>query len=486
MAKDSDINLPPKLKGDLQARTRERRKSRSNEVSIVALAATSRNDLAPELKFELRKLADLKTAKRRSRRTNPEQLKRVIKGMRAFGYSAPMIINAANEIIDGHIVAEAAEHLGLETVQCVIVEHLTPDEERLLRLSLNRLVETGEWNLDELTIELQELSLTGLDLELSGFQLPEISLMLNTAESESEKDEAEPNKPKNPVSQPGDLWLLGEHRLYCGSCEDSSSYEAVLQGEKLHCVFSDPPYNKPIPGVVSGLGKVKHGNFVMGCGEMSDDRFREFLGNYLKLCKAHCSKGAVLFACMDWIQIAILLFAGRDAGLSLINKAVWFKGSGGMGGLYRSAYEEIAVFCTDKTPATNNVQLGAKGRDRMNVWEYAGANRSGSTAGKALGDHPTPKPIELVVDALLDVTKPGDVVLDPFMGSGTTILACDIAKRLARGIEMDPGYVDVAILRWQEATGQPAIHAHRRMTFDQLTAEQAVKKQEPAAGEAAA
>lgn len=213
----------------------------------------------------------------------------------------------------------------------------------------------------------------------------------------------------------------------------------------------------------------------MGCGEMSDDQFRDFLADYLKLAKEHSRAGAVLYACMDWRQIDLLLTAGRDAELHRINKAIWFKGSGGMGGLYRSAYEEIAVFCTEKSPATNNVKLGASGRDRMNVWQYAGANQKGSSAGKALGDHPTPKPVELVVDALLDVTNRGDIVFDPFMGSGTTIIACEQASRRARGMEIAPEFVDVAIHRWQQKTGQAAIHANLRLSFAEVEAQRSVE-----------
>ncbi|WP_226948844.1 DNA-methyltransferase [Rhizorhabdus wittichii] len=264
---------------------------------------------------------------------------------------------------------------------------------------------------------------------------------------------------------------LDQHRLLCGDALAAKSYEALLAGRQIDCVFSDPPYNIKIEGVVSGLGKKKHKDFAMGVGEMSDEDFRAFLGGYLQRCKEHASPGAVIFACMDWRQIDLLMFAGRDAGLHRINKTIWNKGSGGMGSLYRSAYEEVVVFCTEASSATNNVLLGKNGRNRTNVWTYPGANRKGSSAGKALGDHPTPKPVELVADALQDVTQRGDLVFDPFIGSGTTLIAAEATGRIACGIDLDPGYVDVAIVRWQQMTGRQAIHADSGKSFEEVIRE---------------
>lgn len=219
----------------------------------------------------------------------------------------------------------------------------------------------------------------------------------------------------------------------------------------------------------------------MGVGEMTDAQFRAFLGDYLKLCKEHASPATPIFAFMDWRQVDLLMLAGRDAGLHRINKAIWHKGTGGMGSLYRSAYEEVVVFCTAPSPTTNNVLLGKNGRNRSNVWAYPGANTRGSTASKALDDHPTPKPVELVADAIQDVTQRGDLVFDPFMGSGTTIIAAEVIGRTACGIELDPGYVDVAIARWQEMSGKQAIHAQTGQSFTKLGARRQ-KKNAPVEG----
>ncbi len=466
-----DINLPSSLKTQAQTKSRARQKAARAEVRLQTIGFSSRNDLAPALKLEHRRISELKRAKRRSRNTTPAQLERVINGLKAFGYSAPALIDTNNRIVDGHIVVEACERLGIEKVQCVVIEHLSEDELRMLRLSLNRLVETGQWNIEELAVELEELKVTELDLRLSGFELPEIDIILGVTDLPGSKAPPEGKVPVTPVSRTGDLFQLGDHRMLCADFRQPDAFERLMDGRKLDCVFSDPPYNIKIEGVVSGLGKTKHNDFAMACGELSDEQFQAFLVHYLKLCKAHSATGAVIFACMDWRQIDLLLLAGRDAGLHRINMAIWNKGSGGMGGLYRSTYELITVFCSEKSPAINNVELGKNGRNRNNVWDYPGANNMSSSAKKSLSDHPTPKPVELVADALLDVTHQGSIVVDPFMGSGTTLVAAEQTGRIAYGLEIDPGYVDVTIKRWQEMTGKLAVHVQTGLTFVELAAE---------------
>jgi DNA modification methylase len=480
-------DLPVGLKQQIQAAQRARRKGRSNEVDFDSLSHIKRNDPAPTLKLEAREPEALKPAKRRVRRSSPEQLQRVMRAMAQLGCLAPPLINACDEIIDGHIVVEAAQRLGVDEIQCLIAEHLSADEERLARIALNRLAETGEWDAEMLALDLRELASAGFDLQTSGFDALQIDHILGISIDEIIAGDKIGDPPISPVTRPGDLWVLGKHKLFCGDARLAASYEHLLDHEKVQCVFSDPPYNIKIEGVVSGLGKVKHSDFAMACGEMTDDGFRSFLTAYLDRCREHCVTGAVIFACMDWRQIDLLLLAGRDAGLQRLNKIIWNKGSGGMGGLYRSAYEEIVVFGTAKASAVNNVQLGRHGRDRTNVWTYPGANKMGSSAKKALKDHPTPKPVELVADAMLDVTRRGDVVLDPFMGSGTTIMACEYEERLGRGIEFDPAYVDVAIRRWEEATGKQARHTSLGLTFsevgDQRRAESAAAHEEVVGGQ---
>ena len=464
--------LPAGLKAQVQERNRLRARENLGQVKADGHSVVARNDPAPKLRSERWPVERLKGADRRSRRTSPEQLERVTRSISMFGFLKPILIDARGRIVDGHILVEVARRMGLPDIDCVVVDHLSEDELRLARIALNRIQEAGEWDLDELSLELGDLHALDLDLTVSGFEVSELDLILDGGSALASLDDGIPAKSAIAVSQLGDLWCLDQHRLLCGDSLDPRSYELVLAGRTIDCVFSDPPYNIKIEGVVSGKGKTKHRDFAMGVGEMSDERFTTFLSDYLTLCREHASQGAVIFACMDWRQADLLMLAGRDAGLHRINKAIWTKGHGGMGSLYRSAYEEVVVFCAAASPATNNVLLGKYGRNRTNVWSYPGANQQGSSASKTLGDHPTPKPVELVADALLDVTKRGQLILDPFMGSGTTMIAAEAVDRIACGIELEPGFVDVIIDRWQRVTGKKAVHARSGKSFDQLREEQ--------------
>jgi DNA modification methylase len=281
------------------------------------------------------------------------------------------------------------------------------------------------------------------------------------------------------VSRPGDLFLLDGHRLLCADATDPASYTLLMEGKVAACSIGDPPYNVPIAGNVSGNGKVKHGDFMMGVGEWSEDEFQAFLTRYLDASAAHVRDGAAIFAFMDWRSQHLLTLAGKAAGLKHVNSCVWSKGGGAMGTPWRSAHEQILVFAKGDRIRTDNVELGRHGRNRTNVWEYAGANRPGSSAGKALALHSTPKSVEMIADAMRDVTAPGDIVLDPFLGSGTTIMAAHAVGRIGYGLELDPKYVDVIVRRWQDYTGKPAIHAASGASFAELAATRGGAEAEP-------
>lgn len=466
---------PAGLKRQLQAKSQQRRKRAAAETDVIAAQyRRGRNDHQPELRIVRRAIDSVRPAGARARVTTPEQLERVIKSIRQFGLVTPILIDAEDRIVSGHVVWEAAQKIGSETIECLVVDHLDDAELKALSLALNRIAETGDWNLDTLREVMIEIRSADIDLTTTGFTLQEFDqiTLAPSPSSQDEEDCAEVEfKDETPVSRIGDLFQLNDHRLLCGDALEAESYRQVLGGRMAHCTFSDPPYGCKIEGFVSGLGKHKHKDFVMASGEMDDAQFIEFLETYLTHCRTFTSKGAVTFACMDWRQIDKLLAAGAQAGFNRNNIVVWNKGSGGMGSLYRSAHELIAVFCNGKSPATNNVELGRHGRDRSNLWSYPGANRRGSSANHALADHPTPKPIELVEDALLDITRPGDVVLDPFSGSGTTLIAAERCGRITCGIELDPQYVDRTIRRWERMTGHEVIHVESGMTFTELMTE---------------
>lgn len=467
------------LKKQLQAETAKRR-SRNQAGTRVAAAqhGPGRNDLQPAMPTVSRPIRSLSPGPNRTRETTPQILESTTRSIRKFGIVLPILIDKQNVIVAGHTLWEAAKGLGLETIECRVVEHLDPIELEALSLALNRIGEIGKYDLGKLRDRMIAIESHGIELISTGFTLPEIGqIKAKPLIEETEQDGEDVASSVPTISQIGDLYHLGRHKLLCGDALAASSYQRLLGDELAGAVFSDPPYNCKIEGFVGGLGKHQHEDFVMFAGQESPEEFRQFLTTFLGHCRDSCSAGAVIYACMDWRQIDILLDAGRASGLHRINMAVWNKGSGGMGGLYRSAHELVAVFCAAKSPATNNVALGVHGRDRTNVWTYAGANRAGSSAGKALADHPTPKPVELVVDAMLDVTHPGDLVLDPFIGSGTTIIAGEQCDRRVCGIELDPKYVDRTISRWEQLTGQPALHVESGLTFAELAAKRSAAEE---------
>ncbi len=461
-----------KLKKQLQSKAANRR-SENNAATRVAAARSGRgrNDLQPEMAVTMRPVAALRPSPTRSRETTPQLLESVIRSIKHYGLVLPILIDRHDVIIQGHAIWDAASKLGIETIECRVVEHLDAVEREALSLALNRIGELGKYDLEKLRDQMIRIESHGIVLTSTGFTLPEIDqIVIDPAavEEDDEIEDADDADQADIISQLGDLYKLGDHHLLCGDALDPISCEQVLQGSLADAVFSDPPYNCKIKGFVGGLGKHNHEDFVQFAGKESDAEFSHFLEQYLHRCREFTSVGAITFACMDWRQIDRLLIAGRDAGLNRINVAVWNKGSGGMGGLYRSAHEFIAVFCNGKSPATNNVELGVHGRDRTNVWTYDGANRKGSSAASALADHPTPKPVELVVDALMDVTERDALVLDPFIGSGTTIMACEQSGRRAAGIELDPKYIDSTIRRWERLTGERAVHIATGLTFSEL------------------
>ncbi|MGE3150511.1 MAG: site-specific DNA-methyltransferase, partial [Pseudorhodoplanes sp.] len=464
----------------LLGKTARRRERFARETSSAAItAATCRpNDLLPEMSFEIVPVDGLKPPARNVRKHDPHHIQRLMRSIREFGVRAPLVIDASNRIIDGVAVWEAARRLRLDALPCVRLERLREGEAEALRIAHNRLGELGDWETDDLRAAFIELEDLGFDLTVTGFSFPEIDIILQDDDLGDPSEEASPEPPGVPTSRPGDLWRLGDHLLLCGDALQPDSYTRLLGEDKVDCCFVDAPWNIPIEGFVSGLGKKKHKNFKHAAGELSPAQFEGFVDTFTGHLARRLLDGGVYFSCIDWRSENKIRAAAEKAGFTMINMAVWSKGSGGMGGLYRSAHELIPVFCKGPTPKTNNVKLGRHGRDRTNVWSYPGANKKGSSAGKALADHPTPKPVEMVEDALLDVTLRGDLVLDPFLGSGTTLLAAERCGRIARGIELDPAYIDVAIRRWEEMTGDVAVLADTGMTFAEVSAERGDDQQE--------
>ena len=412
---------------------------------------------------------------RRNARTHPKrQLRKLERSIEEFGFVSPMLIDADGTVIAGHARLVAAKKLGLEEVPVIRVSHLTPEQVKALRIADNRLTELAEWDEETLALELQHLIDIDFDVELTGFETPEIDLIIDhqiaqiSSGPEDLVPELEPLRP--PVSELGDLWRLDEHSLCCGDARFQESYLAALSSGSADAVITDPPYNVPIQGHVGGSGSIKHPEFVMASGEMSFADYGRFLSEVISQLVRYSNNGSIHYLFMNWRHLALLeAVCGFRYGTHL-NTCVWVKSNGGMGSFYRSQHELILVFRNGDAPHINNIQLGKYGRNRTNVWHYEGVNTVNPSARADLELHPTVKPVALVADAIRDCTRRGDIVLDPFIGSGTTIIAAEQTGRVCAGIELDPRYVDTAIRRWQQFTGGTAIHAATGQSFDQVEA----------------
>jgi DNA modification methylase len=407
-------------------------------------------------------------------RLHPERhIKQLAKSVEAFGFNCPVLIDRDNQVVAGHGRLLAVKHLGWNEVPVIRLEHLTPDQVRAYRIADNRLTDCSTWDERLLAEQLKELSEADLDFSLDaiGFDLPEIDLRIQSLGDLSDEpaDESDTSVAAGPpVSVVGDVWQLGPHRIVCGSALEPATYEALLGSSRAAMVFTDPPYNVRIAGHVSGKGGIQHREFAMASGEMSQAAFTDFLSQALAGMKGACTSGALLYVCMDWRHLEELSAAGNAQQLELKNLCIWDKGCGGMGSLYRSQHELVFVYKAGAGTHTNNVQLGKFGRNRTNVWTYPGVNSFARETGEGnlLALHPTVKPVALVADALLDASERGDVVLDPFLGSGTTIIAAEKTGRIGMGIELDPHYVDTAVRRWQRLTSKAAVHAVTGQSFD--------------------
>jgi DNA modification methylase len=437
---------------------------------LKSSAASRTLPLGRQLEFLA--ITDLTPDPRNARKHDRAQIRDLARCMETFGFNAPILIDKHRRIIAGHARWEAAKLLGLTQVPVIRLEHLTEIEARAYALADNQLGDRSAWDDTKLAIQLKELSdlVLDFDIEAIGFEPPEIDLRIQSLDAPDITDNADAfNVVTGPaVSQDGDLWQLYQHRVVCGSALDAAAYDSVLGIEKAAAVFTDPPYNVKIEGHVCGKGVIKHPEFAMASGEMDNDQYTQFLTQTFELLSAYAAPGALIYACMDWRHMAEILAAIHATGCDLLNLCIWIKSNGGMGSLYRSRHELVFVARNGRELHLNNVQLGRFGRNRTNVWHYAGANsfaRHGRHNTRHL--HPTVKPIALVSDAILDCTKRDDIVLDPYLGSGTTLLAAERTGRRCYGIEIDGRYVDTAIERWERLTGRKAQNVHGQ-TFAQV------------------
>jgi DNA modification methylase len=421
------------------------------------------------LKITYKSPGQLQPRARNPRTHTRKQIQQIAASIKEFGFISPVLVDGADGIIAGHGRVEAAKLIGMSDVPTVGVDHLTPAQIRAFVIADNKLAENAGWDRALLALELQELSVDlNFDVTVTGFETAEVDLLIQDL-SESAADEAdevpEVDRSIPAVSRPGDRWCIGNHVLLCGDALDKNSYADLLGTKKAQMVFTDPPYNVAIAGHVSGLGKVRHREFAMASGEMSSGEFTKFLEAVFVQLIDFSVNGSIHYVCMDWRHIRELLDAAATPYGELKNLCVWSKTNAGMGSFYRSQHELVFVFKKGVAPHINNVELGRFGRNRSNIWNYAGLNTFGSDRDAELAMHPTVKPVALVADAILDCSKRGGIILDVFAGSGTTLIAAEKTGRCGFGIEIDPYYVDTIINRFEAVYGLKARHAKIDLDF---------------------
>lgn len=403
-------------------------------------------------------ISALRPYPRNARTHSKKQVQQIARSIERFGFTNPVLVSDDGEIIAGHGRVRAAALLGMESVPTLALSHLSEAERRAYVLADNKLALNAGWDSEILAIELQGLLDSDFDVTLTGFSLAEVDFTLDAAadakpSGAASPDDYLPRLPSHPVSRSGDLWQLGRHGLLCGDAREEAAYVRLLGNAQADLIFTDPPYNVAIDGHVSGLGKVKHAEFAMASGEMSEAEFTTFLQQSLGAMAQVSRDGAIAFVCMDWRHMGELLSAGRSVFSELKNLIVWNKTNGGMGAFYRSKHELIFAWKVGSAPHTNTFGLGETGRYRTNVWDYAGISSMSASRAEELAMHPTVKPVALIADAICDCSKRGEIVLDGFGGSGSTLIAAEKTGRAARLIEYEPGYCDVIIARWQQFTG---------------------------------
>jgi DNA modification methylase len=406
-----------------------------------------------------------------------QQVRQIARSIKKFGFNVPILIDSTGKVLAGHGRHLAAQQLGLAEVPAIMIEHLTEAQARAFMLADNKLCENAEWNVEILGEQFRQLAEVELDfeLEITGFTTGEIDVLIDGVEASAvENRDAADELPLLgvAVTMPGDTWLLGDNRVLCSDALNPATYAQLLEGAKAQMVFADFPYNVRIDGNVSGFGAIRHREFAMASGEMTAEVFTDFLAGAIIMIVKNTMPGAIHFYCMDWRHVGEILDAATAARLRQLNMCVWVKDTAGMGSLYRSQHELVFVFKNGRERHRNNVELGRYGRNRANVWNYPGAiGLRSSDEGNLVALHPTVKPVAMVADAIMDVSARGDIVLDPFLGSGTSTIASERTGRRCYGIEIDPLYCDVIVRRWQAFTRDRAVRVADGRAFNEIEEE---------------
>jgi hypothetical protein len=398
----------------------------------------------PRLAITYRTLSELIPDPRNARTHPKRQIEQIRASIASFGFTNPILADREGHIIAGHGRLQAARGMGLPEVPVITLSGLSEAQKRALRIADNKIALNAGWDMEILQLELGELAAIDLDIDatLTGFSTGEIDMIVSPPTDPD--DEVIPPVRPTPRSKPGDIWLLGDHRVGCGDSRDAAFLQRVVgDGTRVEAAFLDPPYNVRIGGHAVAAGS--HREFAMASGEMSEAGFRSFLAETLGAAVGVSRDGAVHFICMDWRHMDSVSTVGVSLYGARLNLCIWNKSNAGWGSLYRSKHELVFVYRVGTASHLNMVELGKHGRNRTNVWDYASVNSMRGSRREDLALHPTVKPTGMVADAIQDVTRRGDLVLDLFLGSGTTLMAAERTGRRFRGLDIDPAYVDVAI-----------------------------------------
>jgi DNA modification methylase len=426
-------------------------------------------------KIELKSPHALRRNSRNVRTHSKKQITQIARSIDKLGFNVPVLVDADCVILAGHGRVEAAKLLELPEIPVIRIDHLSEAGKRAFALADNKLAQNAGWDRLSLSAELAGLKdllvEEDMDLEITGFGTAELDTIASDFELSSRPvPEDIPPLRASPVTRSGDLWKAGDHRIACGDSREPEAFKRLMRAEQAFMIFTDPPFNVRVSGHVGGRGKTKHREFAVASGEMSSAEFVSFLRQFMRLCSEFSVAGSIHYICIDWRHSSELLDAGQSVYDELKNLCVWVKTNAGQGSFYRSQHELVYVFKKGGAEHLNTFELGQHGRTRTNVWTYAGVNSFRAGRMDDLQMHPTVKPTALVVDAMKDCSKRGSIVLDPFLGSGTTLVAAEQIGRRAYGIELDPAYVDVSIERWQRITGRDAVLDGTSLTFDEIRA----------------
>jgi DNA modification methylase len=422
------------------------------------------------------KLVDVSTLGQlggKTRNHPTQQIRKIAACLSKFGFVLPILIDPQNRVIAGQAVVLAAKLLGQDRIPAVLISDLSDAELRTLRLALNKLSEYATWNEQALRLELTEIihEDPSIDLEDTGFEIAELDSILDDDGMDQEDELPVIDEQARVITQQGDQWKAGDHIIRCDDALNSESYRHLLGSLKAGMVFTDPPYNVEIAGNVTRSRLATRHDFPMAKGELSSPQFQSFLETVLAHAAQHSRDGAIHFVCMDWRHLPELFSAGSAVYSVLKNLCVWNKSNAGMGSLYRSQHELVAVYKVGSAAHVNNIELGRHGRNRTNVWNYVGQSALNGTRKSKLSLHPTVKPVAMIADAIRDCSNRGDIILDCFGGAGSTLIAAEKTGRRAHILELNPIYVDVTIERWQRLTGKVAYHAKTGRPFSSVADE---------------